>query len=122
MEGSPGYKWWYKKLKPLIEHTSIEIVAKKVLEIQLFPYHCKKLRIIQSSKAIPSRMFARNLVSNAIQRGALIIIMESETLWKEHVPALNTYTNFFTVNSVRSGTISPGNLPKVFDNIVEAIL
>jgi hypothetical protein len=114
MQKSPCYRWWYKKLKALIDHTSVEAVANEVLEVQLFPYHCKKLRIIKASKAIPSRGFANKLVSSAIQRDALIIVMESERLWKEHVPALRTYSTVYTVNSVRSGAVSPGNLPNVF--------
>lgn len=121
IQNSPGYRWWYKKLKSLIKRTSIEAVANEVLEVQLFPYHCKKLRIIKASKSIPSREFAGKLVSNAIRRSALIIVMESERLWKEHVPELNTYPNIFTVNSVRSGTISPGNLPSVFEKIIDSI-
>ncbi|BDD87020.1 hypothetical protein [Desulfofustis limnaeus] len=116
LKNAPCFNWWYKKLKSLIEYSSLRIVAKKILEIQLFPYHCKKLRLNKSSKTIPSRGFAGKLVTYAVQRNALIIIMESEKLWKEHVPELHKYPNVFTVNSTRSGAVSPGNLPDgVFD-------
>jgi hypothetical protein len=48
--------------------------------------------------------------------------MESEKLWKEHVPELHKYPNVFTVNSTRSGAVSPGNLPDgVFDIIIEKL-
>lgn len=121
IQDSPCYRWWYSKLKPLIEETSIELVAKEILEIQLFPYHCRMLKLNNSSKSLPSIKFAVKLASSVMQRGAVIIAMQSKALWEEYLPALQSYPYFYNVNSPLSGVVSRRNLPDGFQTILEII-
>lgn len=121
IEGTPCEIYWYRKLKPLIERTSRELVAKHVLEVQLYPYHCGDLKENEFSKSFPSRKFANEIVNFAVERGAIIIAMMKKNDWGRFVPSLGSYNNFHAVNNPRSASVSPKNLPGIFNDIADAV-
>ena len=53
---------------------------------------------------MPSQEYGFNLVRQAVERGALIIGLRSERLWKEAVPALTDHSRFYQLSqSTHSG-------------------
>src|SRR5688500_7948072 len=68
-----GHRWWRQRLRPLIEATSAEVVGKKVLCVELFPYHSRQFA--HSRISVPSQKFASELVRSAMSRRALLVVL-----------------------------------------------
>jgi hypothetical protein len=114
---SPGHKWWNKHLGPLIEKTNISSVARGVLCIEFFPYHSKKFGYRKA--VLSSQMYNFQLVRNAIERNAVIILMRGERFWRDQVPELEG--RCYRLNSVQNVTISPKNCAGGFEKAVQAL-
>lgn len=115
---SPGFKWWHKKLKPLIERYDLKKVANEICCIEFFPYHSQNYRSIYPP--LSSQLYGFHLVREAVKRGAMIIVMRSQKNWLEQVPELRSH-NFYTLSSVRNPTISPNNLRNGFSELVRLL-
>lgn len=110
--------YWARKLKPLIDISSTEIVSNKMCKIQFFPYHSNKYR--KPTKSLLKKHFNKNylpsqeynffLVKEAIKRKATIIIPRSRKLWEEAIPELKNYSNKMYTNSYQNITLSEKNL------------
>jgi hypothetical protein len=113
-------KWWRSKLRRLIEHSSQETVARSVVNITFFPYVSRNFA--HRRLEIPSQQFTFKLVRDAIERGAVIVFMRRDDIWKEKVPALVGYKRAFQVSNTQNPAISPTNLSESqFGVIVDAI-
>jgi len=108
---SSGAIWWRKKLRRLIEDTSIESVSKNLLVIESMGYHSKKFKSIN----LPSQQYSCQLVKMAIDSEAFVIIMRSKNVWFDLVPQLHTYKNLIIMNNPQQTYFSPGNLPRYND-------
>ena len=115
---SPGYLWWYKRLRRLIEDCGHKQVAQNVLCVELFPYHSERYKALN----VPSQGYSFYLVRQAIERNAIIIQMRSRQLWFKHVPELETYANWMEIGNPQSPYVSPNNLPTGYQTVVDAIL
>ena len=107
----PGAVWWRSKLRQLISECDEVNIAKNIQCIEYFPYHSKKFKLNRTSKSLPSSFYTCQMVKNAIDRKAIIIIMRNKKAWIEKVPELNGYDNVFELINKRNVTISCGNLP-----------
>jgi hypothetical protein len=113
---STGAVWWRKKLRRLIEDTSMGSVSKNLLVVESMAYHSKSFKFVN----LPSQQYSCQLVKMAIERKALIIIMRSKNVWFDLIPALRAYKNLIVMNNPQSTYFSPGNLPR-YDDVVEII-
>jgi hypothetical protein len=103
----PGFLWWEPKLRWLVEQTSRELVANKLLCVEFFPYHSK--RYSRFCPKLKSQEYTFALVMSAIDRNALIVLMRSQKIWFEAVPKLKDYTHLIKINSVQNPCFSPHN-------------
>lgn len=110
----PGYIWWNRILKPLIKDYGLQIVAQKVFVIEFLPYHSKNF---DGKLCLASQAYTFDLVAQAIQRNAVIVVMRARQLWLHKVPALKNYDNLFSVNSWQNPTISQKNCSVAFGKI-----
>ena len=115
---SPGREWWEKKLKPLIDRFTTEEIAHSLFCVEYFPYHSQRFR--RMGQPLPSQWYAFDLVSEAIIRNAVIVIMRARKLWLEAVPELGKHSRVYTLKSPQNVVISPRNCPE-FEVIVSAI-
>lgn len=113
---STGATWWRKKLRRLIEDTTKDSVSKNLLVVESMAYHSKKFKFID----LPSQKYSCQLVKNAMDRNALVIIMRSEKIWYELVPPLRSYKNLIIMYNPQQTYFSPGNLPR-YKEVVETI-
>ncbi|NWJ48559.1 MAG: hypothetical protein HXX08_22095 [Chloroflexi bacterium] len=120
-EGSGGYSWWMKKLKPVISCSDQKTVANNIFCVEYFPYHSIRAANFQKYKRIPSQEYSFHLVEKAINRNAHIILMRWKNSWLGTFPQLNTYDNIYRLNTSRNVIISPGNCPGGFEKIVDVL-
>jgi len=121
--------YWGNKLKFLLEHTDRRTLAKKICTIQLFPYQSKNYKPIYKKlikeenfdNYLPSQDYNFELVKNAMDRNAIIIIARGKNAWFEAVKGLKNYPNKHFTRSSQNITISSNNLPDVFDEIIKKI-
>lgn len=116
LDPSTGATWWRKKLRQLIQDTSKTAVSKNLLVVESMAYHSKNFKFIN----LPSQKYSCQLVKDAIERNALVIIMRSEKVWYDLVPALSTYKNLIIMNNPQQTYFSPGNLPR-YKEVVDII-
>ncbi|MFF3075264.1 hypothetical protein [Kitasatospora sp. NPDC057936] len=119
--GHPGSTWWRRKLKDLLSlGHSYDELAHRVLAVQLHGYHSRRWRRLP--KALPSQPFAFGLVRQAIERKAVIVMGRCTADWHRAVPELATYEHVARQRSVRTATVSRGNLdPSDFEKVAGAL-
>jgi len=104
---SPGARWWHRVSRHLVNSLDRAVVARRLLAVQYFPYHSQ--RFGHARLRIPSQQYGFDLVSAAVQRGALIVCVRGRQLWQEAVPELKTYQRFTVLKNPRNASLSPGN-------------
>ena len=112
LSSHPGYKWWSKKLKHLINKFGRKKVAQKIFVLEYIPYHSQKYSNKLDKIDFISHRYNKILLKNATKRGALIILMRSFKKWENRYPFLKTYTNKCYLKNVQNPTITEGNLKK----------
>lgn len=118
IQDSPGYEWWFKRLRSLIEDCGHQRVANNVLCVELFPYHSIRYKAL----TVESQDYSFYLVREAMKRNAVIIQMRSREKWFSHVPELQTYDNRYELSSVQAPYVTLKNCPDGYDKAVTAIL
>jgi hypothetical protein len=76
-------------LRDLIEVVGIGAVAKKVMCVEHFPYKSTKYKALGAT--LPSQQYSFEIVREAIRQRKQIVVMRSERIWLESVPALRSY-------------------------------
>jgi hypothetical protein len=102
-----SYKYWYKRLRTLIDISSQQKVAENVFCVEYFPYCSKAFNF--DKLWIPSQKYSFYLVEQAIKRDSMIVIMRAQKLWYTAIPALEKYDNKFSLKSPRSSYITINN-------------
>lgn len=110
--------YWKDKLQPLINKVGGKKIAKNIAKVQFFPYHSKKFKPIYKkllkeedfTSYLPSQKYNFQLVRNAMERDALIIIPRSRKFWYEAIPELRNYSNIHFTNSYGNIIFSENNL------------
>jgi hypothetical protein len=115
-------KWWKAKLRKLIADLGTQVVARSVLNVVYFPYASERLG--RKPPDLPSQKFGFKLVCDAVERGAMIIVMRKGKLkwWREKVKGLKPSDRLVVLKNPQNPTISPGNCGKrAFEKVVAAI-
>lgn len=117
-----GGQWGRRCLRQVVARSGIgyEDLARRVLSVEFHGYHSEKWAPLPVT--LPSQWYGFDLVTRAIERGAIIVVLRGGTHWDVAVPGLHGYPRRFSTNTARTALVSPGNLPKgVFDLVVDAI-
>ncbi len=124
--GSGGYKWWYDRLRTLINECGEDgqrKVAQNILCIELFGYHTTKWHY--KIPEVPSQQYGFYLVRQAMDRGALIIVMRKRWLTSplvlKYLPGLNGYEALYTLNATMAMFITPNNCPAGYPKALEIL-
>lgn len=117
-KGTGGWGWWYKKLKPLIKEVGLDRVRRGIQVIEYVPY--KSQRFYGFKGRMPSQVYSFHLAHQAVERGASVVAMRRSKDWVSVVPGL-AEREPHVLNSVQNVTISPGNCPTGFGEIIEKL-
>ncbi len=115
---SPGYEWWWKHLRVLIETCGQQQVARNVFCVEYFPYASKGFGF---SRILSSQHYGFDLVRQAMAQGAVVVAMRGERHWLSVIPSLKEYSQFFRLNSVQSVYVTENNCPSGYKSIVNRI-
>jgi hypothetical protein len=113
-----GGKWFRNKYKWLIEATSLKAVASNLITCELAPYHSLKWKIPKFMP--PTQEFTYQIIREAMDRDAVILLARTPKLWLKNIPELEKYPKVFRPNSINA-SVSPNNYPKGFAEVVSAI-
>ena len=114
-----GWKWWTDHLDALICRVGVKVVANRVFCVEFFPYSSRKYRSMRG--ILDSQRYGFHLVEQAIDRGALIVLLRSRREWCENVQGLASYDRLYECTSPQNSTISLRSLPVAFPEIVRAV-
>ncbi|MCY0899936.1 MAG: hypothetical protein OWU33_13605 [Firmicutes bacterium] len=98
LANSPVAKWWGRLLAPWLtsDPKQRQQVANRILAVDLFPYHSRQCGVdLSDIQTLYSYRYTCELVSNAMDRGALILILRSERNWQDAVPKLTKYSRVY---------------------------
>ena len=113
-------EWWVRKLKYLRRIFTPVVIARSLLNVPYFPYPSN--RFAHRRLEVPSQEYTFDLVREAMNRGAVIVYMRRDDIWKAKIRELEGYGFAFNVNNTQTPTLNPGNLPTgAFEVIVRAI-
>jgi len=118
---SGGYKWWYKRLRTLIERYDANFIANHILNIEFFPYPSKKATGFHYELKLPSQKYGLYLVEQALEREAVIIALRAVPTWKWAVPGLENYGRFYELNSKLAAYVTPRNCPEGYPEIIRVL-
>ena len=111
--------FWRPKLRPLRDMVDDRAINERLTTVQFFPYHSGTDR---NPPIVPSQQFTFALVRQALERGALVIVMRKWDAWRAAVPALSSSPRLLRNPNPRQLAISPGNLGRdAFAEIVHAV-
>jgi hypothetical protein len=117
-----GGKWSRRCMRAVVARSGLgyEDLARRVLSVEFHGYHSQDWAALPVT--LPSQWYGFDLVARAIERGAIIVALRGGRDWDVAVPGLREYSLRFSTNTVRSASVSPGNLPQgVFDTVIDAI-
>lgn len=104
----PGFEWWERTLRPLIDRYSRDRVASNVLAVEYFPYHSRKFG--HGHVRLPSQEFGVDLVRDSLRRGAEVVAGRGVHLWLGAVPELAHYPKLRRQKNPRAAAVSARNL------------
>jgi len=114
-EGSPAHpyvgssvRWWRTLVAPLTQLVPLDVVAQRLLSIEFFPYRSKSFGC--GHVRLPSQQYSFDLVRDAIDRQATIVIARGEQLWRGAVPELAAYPKLFRLSNPRTASLSEANV------------
>ena len=113
-------EWFKPRVKQLVHATSVERVTKGIFLVNFHAYHSKSWHPIPFT--FPTQHYSFQLVSQAIERNALIIMSRNMLGWFTAVPNLFDHKNRVEFISSRSVYLSEGNLGKThFKKVLERL-
>ena len=120
LHSDPGGKWWRTTLGKLIKDTSLENVSRNVLSLEALPYHSRYFET--PVLEMPTQRFTAQLLREAINRDAFIVIYRQSNYWISQVPELKKYPRK-TMNPINTQRvwITPGNLRNGYEEIVQLL-
>ncbi len=113
---SPGGEYWNRHLRELLNYCDQGQLANNLLVMDYFPYHSKSYKMLCT---VPSQKFVIEHLRSAMERGAEILLMRSESALRKAVPQLAEY-DYLRANSAQSGYVTRNNVPG-FDRIIKAV-
>ena len=120
LQDDPGGKWWRRSLGTLIKQTSLRRVASNILSLESIPYHSNQFEA--PDMEIPTQEYTNQILRDAIERDAFIIVYRQPDFWLSQVPELIDHVNkTMYPNTTQSVWITPGNLKNGFDQVVSRL-
>lgn len=116
---SPGARWWRSRTRTLVSDVGFDAVANGLACVQYMPYHSR--RFDRRTPRLTSQLYGFDLVSQAMDRGAEIVIMRSAALWYEVIPSLKGYRHHFCASNPRSPYLTPGNLKDNYQVVADRL-
>ena len=112
--------WFKPRVRELVEKTSVESVTRGLFLVNFHAYHSRSWHPIPFT--FPTQHYSFNLVSEAVNRDALIIMSRNMLGWFTAVPDLFDHKNRVEFLSTRSVYLTEGNLGKnAFKKILERL-
>lgn len=115
---SGGFKYWNRKLRYLIEEFSLKSIAEHIFVVEYYGYHSEKCGF---GGELSSQQYNFDLVREAKNRDAVIVMLRRYNNWMKKVPELKKYQKKYFLNSPRAGTVSKKNCPIGYDVIREIL-
>lgn len=121
-----GGKWLRQKvLNPLSQYgVTRDDLNRNFALIEYFPYHSKTFDV-NLAQPLESQQYGFELVRQAIENQAIILLMRGKNLWLRDVPELAAYQetgNCITPHSKRNVILSKKNLgDEEFSRVIDAI-
>lgn len=116
---APGVRWWSQRLRALTDAVGLEVLARKLLCVEFFPYHSRQFG--HGSLRVPSQEYGFELVRDGLRRGLPVVVMRGWRYWRDSVSELESYGRRYHLKSVQNVAISPRNCPVGFEDVVEAL-
>jgi hypothetical protein len=121
---APDYhsRWWRQKLKCLLQRFGDDVIARSVCNVVFFPYVSKKFG--HGRCKLPSQEFSFRLVGEAMERGAVIVLMRKGQLkqWQKKVPGFGEYDKLILLRNPQMPAVSPKNCDAGdYERVVAAI-
>ncbi|OAI41473.1 hypothetical protein AYO38_03545 [bacterium SCGC AG-212-C10] len=115
----PGYSYWTKHLKQLIDHVGAEALSRELLVLEWIPYASRR----KPSRALrlASQGYTLELARAAIRRGAVVIGLRSLDAWLQGLPELAEYPRFYRLKArSQRNWVTKGNLEvaSAFDDVL----
>lgn len=101
------HNWWRPRLRKLCEIHGEQTIASNVAALQINPWASTNY---DSALELPSRKSQICLAEAAVERGAVLIIIRAEKLWRSS-DLINRHEKTYRTNSYQSSYITEGNLP-----------
>jgi len=118
---TPGGRWWRRCLHGLTSQScSFTDLSRLVLAVEFHGYHSRSWAPLPFT--VPSQRFSFDLVRQAIDRKAVIVILRTARCWRVAVPELATYSRVVLTNTQRRSSVSAGNLSAKDFALVQAAL
>jgi hypothetical protein len=115
-----GYIWWSRKLSALVELFGEDTLGANLFVLEWFPYHSEKFRAPQHLSE--AQLYSAQLLREAMNRKADIVVMRGKARWVKLVPELRKYSRLHYLRSPQSGSLSRKNLgQKSFRRIVRRL-
>lgn len=99
--------WWRPRLRKLCEIHGEQTIASNVAALQINPWASTNY---DERLNLPSRKGQIALAEAAVDRGAVLIIIRAEKLWRSS-ELIDKYSKTFRTNSYQNSYITEGNLP-----------
>jgi hypothetical protein len=115
-------KWWRPRWRVAMERSGLtfEDMARKVLAVQSHGYFSE--RWARLPVTLPSQWFSFDLVRQAVERSAVIVVTRGWKDWTDSVPELQSYDGAMRTKSPRGAYVTPMNLPAGgFERVVDAL-
>lgn len=119
MAGTPAEQWWRASLRDLIAEVGEDTVAGGLFVAQAFPYHAEGSQAVDRHPP-PSFDFTVDLVRRALDRGALLVVINGRAGWRRALGAA-TVEGAVQVSSPLAGHLSRRNLGASFDLVAERL-
>lgn len=115
-----GFRYWSQLFSKIIKHEEdYARIAENICCIEFFPYHSKNFKPL--NKTVESQKYSFYLLREAIERGAIILLLRGEREWRGAVKELAT-SRYFKPRSTRNPIISKRNFSQEqFEEIVAAL-
>ena len=105
---TPGQIWWQRRLRRLIDATSLEAVSNEVFSVELHPY--KSISYRAPKDQFPTQHYTFDLVRQSMNNGASILLGRAKNEWFSAIPELESYRGLFRLKNPQNAVISAGNM------------
>jgi hypothetical protein len=96
-----------RRTRKLAQVIPIRRLAQRLAAVGWFPYKSPRFR---GGCTVLSHECGFFLVTSAVERGALIVVAQSQARWDASVHALRGHTRKLTLSSVQNIALTPNNL------------